>query len=641
MTALLVTVVAALAAVGYALYVYRLRELPIRGRGVLAALRAAILVGVVLLLADFALPTPGGGGPPRQWVVVDSSPSMAVAGASGETPGARALNALPGGSDVRVTSFGGAGDRAADGVLTGSRLAPVLRRAAESGAREVQVVTDLRIADLTEVTALRETLALDVRFVDVGEDLRSAGVGGLSVPATGRAGEEVEVEVEVFGTASAEGSDARVVLERDGEVAGEAVVRIPGAGRSVRVPLASTLPDAAGPVLWRARVTLAGDVFEGDDVRSAFTEVDPLEGLLAVVSLRPDWEPRFLMPVLERVTGIPTRGWLRVGDDAFLPMDGSGGVLDAAAMARVVESARLLVVHGLTGAAPDWLMRAQASSRRVVAFAADPAGAEGVGLETDQPRNGEWYPVAASGPLAAALAGVPWSDLPPLRSPLPPDAGGAEALVVERAGGVRAGVIDLQEAEGRRRAVLLAEGFWRWGFRPGVGTDAYDRLWSGVAGWLLATGDDDTGGGVGPLDRVAAADRPIAWRAPGVAGGALEVVTTADAGGTRTDTLAVGGDGRARLPALEPGGYGWTARAVAPDSVAQLDRSWSGRLELERHTDEFRWPRDTTLLAWETGGAGVRAADVGRPLRTSPWPWLLLIGLLAAEWILRRRSGLR
>lgn len=641
MTALVATGVAALAAVGYALFVYRRRELPIRGRGVLAALRAAILVGVVLLLADFAFPAPGGGGPPQRWVVVDSSPSMAVAGPSGSAPQLRALDALPGGSGLRVAGFGSPADRAADGSPAGSRLAPVLRRAAESGAREVTVVSDLRIADLTEVTALRESLALDVTFVDVGEDLRSAGVGALTVPRTGRAGESVEVEVEVFGTASAEGADARVELTRDGEPAGEAVVRIPGAGRSVRVALEADLPAEPGPVLWRARVALAGDAFEGDDERSAFTEVDPLDGLLAVVSLQPDWEPRFLMPVLERVTGIPTRGWLRVGDDAFLPMDGSGGLLDAAAMSRVAESARLLVVHGLTGSAPEWVVRAQNSSPRVIAFATDAAGADAVGVDADQPRTGEWYPVAASGPLAAALAGVPWADLPPLTSPLPPDDGGAEALVLERSGGARAGAIDLQESGGRRRAVLLARGFWRWGFRPGVGSDAYDRLWSGVAGWLLAAGDETTGGAVGPIDRVSAADRPVAWRAPGVAGGAIEVVTTADGGATRTDTVQVGGDGRTLLPSLEAGGYDWTARAVAPDSVAELDRSWSGRLELERHTDEFRWPRDTTLLAWQATGAGVRSADVGRPLRTSPWPWLVLILLLAAEWILRRRRGLR
>lgn len=629
MTAQLVTLLAVVAAIVFAVFVYRRRELPIRGRGPLAALRAATLVLVLLLLADVALPSAGASGLPQRWLLVDSSGSMSVSGSAGATPADRALGEL--GGDSRVAGFGGPEGE--------SLLAPALRRAAESGAREVRVVSDLRIADVPDVLALQESLDLVVTLVDVGDDLRSAGVGALSVPATGRAGAEVEIEVEVFGTASAEGVDARVLVERNGVLAGESVVRIPGAGRSIRVPIEAQLPDSAGPVLWRARVDLAGDVFEGDDVRSAFTEVDPLEGLLAVVSLRPDWEPRFLMPVLERVTGIPTRGWLQVGDDAFLPMDGSGGILDAAAMARVAESARLLVVHGLSTASPDWVVRAQREGRRVISFASDPDGAEAAGVDTDLPRNGEWYPVAAEGPLAAALAGVPWAELPPLRSPLPPEEG-AEALVVERTGGIRAGVIDLQESDGRRRAVVLADGLWRWGFRSEVGADAYDRLWSGVAGWLLAFGADAEGGGVGPADPVSAADRPVAWRAPVAAGGTIEVTTTAS-DGARVDTVEIGGDGRAQLPGLAAGGYDWSARVIAPDSLAARERVWAGRLELETHTDEFRWPRDTLLAGWDGGAGAVRAADAGRPLRTTPWPWLLILGLLAAEWILRRRSGLR
>jgi hypothetical protein len=39
--------------------------------------------------------------------------------------------------------------------------------------------------------------------------------------------------------------------------------------------------------------------------------------------------------------------------------------------------------------------------------------------------------------------------------------------------------------------------------------------------------------------------------------------------------------------------------------------------------------------------AGTRDEEPGAPLRTEPWPYLLLIGLLCGEWIGRRRSGLR
>jgi hypothetical protein len=44
-----------------------------------------------------------------------------------------------------------------------------------------------------------------------------------------------------------------------------------------------------------------------------------------------------------------------------------------------------------------------------------------------------------------------------------------------------------------------------------------------------------------------------------------------------------------------------------------------------------------------TRNAALAAAGdgTGRPLRTSPWPYLLVVGLLCGEWVVRRRSGLR
>lgn len=637
MTAPLLTAGAVLAALGYSLYIYRYRELPIRGRGLLATLRALTLVGALLLLADVTLPGAGSSGAPTRWVVLDSSFSMTVAGGSATTPAERALAHRPGGGERRVTAFGGG----RGGEEAGSRLAPALRRAAESGAREVEVVTDLRIADRPEVEALRERLGLAVTFVDVGEEVRSAGIGDFTAPATGQGGADVEIEVELFGTEGAEGSEARLRLTRDETLVAEELVRIPPPGRSVRVAVAARLPDEAGPVVWQARVDLEGDAVPGDDTRLAVTEVDPREGLLALVSLRPDWEPRFLLPALARVTGLPARGWLQVGDDAFQPMDGAGGLLDGRAMEGITESARLLVVHGLSGEAPEWIVRAQRAGRRVIVFAHDAEGAAAAGVATDPPRVGEWYPVAASGPLAASLTGAEWTTLPPLLSPLPrADGVGGDALVVENAGGARAGVLQLDDAAGRRRAVVLARGFWRWAFRPDAARDVYDRLWSGVAGWLLAAGDD-VGGGVGPLTPVVAAGRPVAWRAAPLPGGQLEVTTTDEAGAERTDTLAVDARGQAQLGPLAPGSHRWSARALAPDSLADLGRSWEGRVEVESHTDEFRWARDTTLPGWEGRGGEASPADAGRPLRTASWPWMLLILFLAAEWILRRRSGLR
>ena len=194
MTGLLVAGLGALLVGLWVAWVYRSRELPIPGRGGLAALRIAVVAIVILLLADPLLPGGAAAGPVTRWLVVDASRSMGVSGESAESPWERARTRVGEADDrTRVAllqdSMGSVANR--DSVLAGgpvegaSRLAPLLRRAAESGAREVTVVSDLRIADGLEVAALRDALGVELRFVDVGEAVRSAGIAGLSAPETG------------------------------------------------------------------------------------------------------------------------------------------------------------------------------------------------------------------------------------------------------------------------------------------------------------------------------------------------------------------------------------------------------------------------------------------------------------------------
>jgi hypothetical protein len=51
-----------------------------------------------------------------------------------------------------------------------------------------------------------------------------------------------------------------------------------------------------------------------------------------------------------------------------------------------------------------------------------------------------------------------------------------------------------------------------------------------------------------------------------------------------------------------------------------------------------------TPEALEAAAIGVgpdRTERPGRPLHTVPWPYVLIVLLLAAEWVLRRRWGVR
>jgi hypothetical protein len=87
---------------------------------------------------------------------------------------------------------------------------------------------------------------------------------------------------------------------------------------------------------------------------------------------------------------------------------------------------------------------------------------------------------------------------------------------------------------------------------------------------------------------------------------------------------------------LPPGSYVYRVDSAAGESVG------SGRFDVAATTLELASPAFVPGSTAD-GDAGGRAEVErgGSPLRTLPWPYLVVIGLLCAEWIGRRRSGLR
>ena len=125
------------------------------------------------------------------------------------------------------------------------------------------------------------------------------------------------------------------------------------------------------------------------------------------------------------------------------------------------------------------------------------------------------------------------------------------------------------------------------------------------------------------------------WRIPGAAGDSarLRLVTDAD---TVLDTLLTAGPA-VPVRTLPPGSYGY---AVAGPG----DASVTGRFDVEGTSTEMlpvKWVPDTT------GTRGAMSASAGtppgepRPLHLFPWPYLAILALLCAEWVGRRRVGLR
>ena len=660
---------------GFAAWIYVRRELPIPGRRLFGAIRASILVLVLLLLWDPRLPGgPRSGGGDGSWVLLDASTSMsapAVAGASAPAAadasegGANWLSALERAGELaeagaqvllfgetpRVVSFD-----SLDTLLptaSASRLAPALARASEAGATDVTVLSDLRLDDPVEAELSVGRSPFGVQIERIGGPVRNAGVARFELPPRAESGTPLSVGIALFSEETDPGDTIRVeVWEEERLVASAGVLAVePGllATATIRLPA----PRDIGWIRYRLLTSLPGDRFEADDAKSAFTEVDPAEGGLVLLSLRPDWEPRFLLPVLSQVTGLDSSGFLSLSGGRYLRL-GSGSQVgppaDEAEVREALSRADFVVLHGLGARAPDWVRTTLAEAPRSIVFPSDPAGALASGVEAREHLDGEWYPMPdlPPSPLAAGLSGADLTGLPPLTAILPRRTPGTVPTPIplqrQGSGPTEAGLV-LDENEGRRRAVVLASGFWRWAFREGPNREAYRRLWAGVAGWLLASAPQDGATPVRPEKRVWSSHEPMDWRAPGLIGENVRLVLSVNgsAGDSAGDsvvfdtTVVVDGAGLIRTRALPVAEYSY--RITRPGEDGSIG---SGRIESEGHSLELlRRPVDISPAESDAAQGAPTRVRLGPPLRTHPGPYLLILVLLSAEWIGRRRGGLR
>jgi len=95
----------------------------------------------------------------------------------------------------------------------------------------------------------------------------------------------------------------------------------------------------------------------------------------------------------------------------------------------------------------------------------------------------------------------------------------------------------------------------------------------------------------------------------------------------------IAGGGSATTGVLPPGTYAY--HALSGDGVEH-----EGRFDVEARTLEMLPVPEVPEAAEGEAVRQVRGT-AGRPLRTLPWPYLLLLTSLCVEWIARRRVGLR
>jgi hypothetical protein len=586
------------------------------------ALRGAALALVLLLLLNPAIPGSdpalARGEVPTHWVVLELHPSLAALlpeGAAGGPSAPRLLDQVGAEARARLAADPGAALALVDGgpveavspgrldglgpeALTArdGDLPRALLRLVEAGAERITLLSPLRDASGT-LGAFLGDLPVHLEVVEGGAvQVRNAGVAALELPDRSSPGVPVEGAVVVAGEGGTPGDTLEVVVEAGGVVRHRARIQLPEAGTRTRVPftLPATVTGGGEGVEIEVRMDLEGDRFPFDDRVSRLLDGGGALPVLFLVSLAPDGEPRVLLPLLERSTGLRGEGWLRLAGDRFIELGGAGLALRTAPgsdLATRAREARLLVVQGPEPLPEPWA-GVVAGHPRVLRL----TGAGGIPGTVPDPR---WRPdpELPSSPLSPFLAGVlppgGGATLPPLAlaSPGPGGDGAGVPLrpalrVRAPAGSGAAGPLDAvlagEEAvpgsEGgvaRRVVVVAGSGYWRWPARGGAGPAFHRALFGGAAAWLLE--------GVGP-----------------------EPAPSTGTGPSPTPASATFGELAPRALLAPPGD-----------------------------------PPPGALAGSGEGPRGEEAALPGRPLRSHPLPWILVALLLCGAWVLRRRMGLR
>ncbi|MEO5511359.1 MAG: vWA domain-containing protein [Longimicrobiales bacterium] len=648
-------IVIALLALAVVLYVYRRREPTGRGRTFLAALRWAAIALLLLLVFDPRLRQPfqrtqAGRAP----VLLDASLSMLLPADDGtrwRNASAEAVKrAGPGGivlfSDVPRTI---APDSLAAHVPGGthSRLLPALQAVAEAGTTAVTVITDGDIEDADAIARWLPRLGVRVEWVAPENGSRNATLAELSAPAWAEAGKPVTLQAVVQSTGTTRDS-MHVMLRQDGRVIGTASLQTPGAGRTANV-MVSARPNApAGGGFVRIEATIDdGGTFHDDDVRNVYVFVSDDPAGVVLISLEPDWEPRFLLPVLERAAGLPTRGYLRGADGMWLR---AGAGLDAGkrvpedVVRRAAQNADLLVIHNASRVMPAWLSTALPAARRLLVLPAIDASGVPLPLQLATATTDDWFVSsdAPPSPVAPLLTGLLADDVPPLEAlqiAAGPPGAWSPLTVTRGRRGRPAPLVLAGETDGKRWAVALGMGYWRWAFAGGAARDVYNRLWSSLAGWLTrdATGADVAA--LRPVERAVLRGEPVRFVSRAGAMDSVTVRYTHAAGGTPNVVTVRADRDTAVTGVLPPGTYRYDATGYAAAMTVRA----AGELTVETYSPEFARARASLAdggAAVRTLRARVRASET-KPLHTSWLPYALLLLLLAAEWILRRRWGLR
>ncbi|HEX4681684.1 MAG TPA: hypothetical protein VH277_03185 [Gemmatimonadaceae bacterium] len=592
--------VAVIAGIVVALVQYGVRDLA----APLTALAASLRVAAVAIVVALVLDAPAARARPvTTWGALDVSQSML----RGDTTAWRAArDSLTRAHPESIIAFGDSarrGDMASPPRDMATLLRPAVERAAAIG-HPLIVVTD---GELDDPDAAR-SLPAGSRVVLVAHPpRRDLAVASMDVPRAIVSGDSIEARIGL--TAGGAGARAgTLTLTLEGKPLASAPVDSVGPFGERTLSLKVRVEGAAGPSILRAVVKSPDDAEPRNDTLSAAIDLSAAASAV-FVSTSPDFDARYALAVLRGALGIPTRGFFRVAPGEWR-VEGALTAISEEDVRRATRDAPVAIIHGDTAA-----------------FGPPRAATLGpLALIVTTGTEGEWYPSAApASPLAPALSGLVWDSLPPVALATTVPKGTWTAVEARRGRGEERKPIVVGTDEPRRVAVIAAAGLWRWRFRGGVSSDAFTALWGSIFDWLAAERADRRA--AVPEERLVRAGEPVRWRR-GSPTDSVVPVTLRQRGGARVDSLVlrfVSGASVVETRPLPPGIYEATTRGGGALLAVNASREWLPRA-----------PRIANGAVH-----GTVSADFAPRLRDRGWAYALAILLLCAEWLLRRRRGMR
>ena len=515
-----------------------------------------------------------------------------------------------------TSRLGGAAHRFGDSLRAGaangppgdhtSRVRDVVDAATGSG-RPVVIVTDGELDEPELLAGLPRGSRTIVLAHREGPDV---AISALDAPHVLLSGDTISARVNVL--AGAAGSAAgRVELRLDDAVLDTVALSALAPFAERVVALRGIVAGTERGALLRAIVHATGDREGRNDTLTLGVDVTRAPAAV-FVSTAPDYDAREAIGALRGVTSLPTRAFYRVALGMWR-IDGALARVDEKVVRDAVRDAPMVVLHGDTAVfgAP------RAATRGSLLLFAPPSTEEG-----------EWFATAAPvSPLAPVLGVLPFDSLPPLSvAPRLPSAEWQGLLAARGAAQDDRRPVLVGWETPRRIAVLGASGFWRWRFRGGVRSAAYSALFGALYDWLAAGRSDRRA--VVPDGEPLRAGMPVRWRRGAAADSVATVVVVRKDATAQRRTLTVrfaDGASLAETPPLPVGIY--EATTVGGTSILAVNPS-----------REFV-PRRATVASGAVGGEpALGAAPV---LREQTWIYVLVVLLLCAEWLVRRRVGLR